>query len=62
VTQNIDSLPAEMQKKQYGQMVKEVKPRPPVIRNVFWAFVIGGLISVIGQIFFNILKAKKFGS
>lgn len=61
MTQNIDSLPAEMQKKQYGQMVKEVKPRPPVIRNVFWAFVVGGLISVIGQIFFNIFQNWGLG-
>ncbi len=61
MTQNIDSLPAEMQKKQYDQMVKEVKPRPPVIRNVFWAFVVGGLISVIGQIFFNIFQNWGLG-
>jgi stage V sporulation protein AC len=56
LTQNLDSLPVEMQKKQYDQMVKEVKPRPPLIRNVFWAFITGGLISVIGQIFFNIFQ------
>ncbi len=56
MTQNLDSLPAEMQKKQYEQMIKEVKPRPPVIRNVFWAFLIGGLICVIGQVIFNLFQ------
>jgi len=50
---NLDSLPLESQKKEYERIVKEVKPRPPVIRNVFWAFVVGGLICVIGQVFFD---------
>lgn len=61
MTQNLDSLPAEMRKKQYDQMVKEVKPRPPVIRNICWAFVTGGLISVIGQVFFNIFQNWGLG-
>lgn len=56
MTQNFDSLPAEMQKKRYDQLVQRVKPRPPVARNTFWAFLVGGLISVVGQVFFNIYQ------
>lgn len=56
MSSNIDSLPVEMQKKRYDQMVQEIKPRPPVARNVFWAFVVGGLICVVGQFFFNIYQ------
>ncbi|MGQ9824022.1 MAG: stage V sporulation protein AC [Desulfotomaculales bacterium] len=56
MTQNFDSLPAEMQKKHYDQLVQRVKPRPPVVRNTFWAFLVGGLISVVGQVFYNIYR------
>jgi len=44
-----DDQPLETQKKQYKQMVDEVKPKPRVWRNVFWAFVVGGLIALLGQ-------------
>lgn len=48
--------PLEMQKKQYQEMVNRAKPRPPVLRNTFWAFIIGGLICAIGQGFLNYFK------
>ncbi|MGB9904691.1 MAG: stage V sporulation protein AC [Desulfotomaculales bacterium] len=56
MTKNFDSLPAEMQKKHYDQLVQRVKPRPPVARNTFWAFLVGGLISVVGQVFYDIYR------
>lgn len=40
----------EMQKIQFQQMVMQTKPKPPLVRNVFGAFVIGGLICVLGQV------------
>jgi len=45
--------PLEMQKKQYQEMVNRSKPKHPVLRNIFWAFVIGGIICTIGQGFLN---------
>nr|WP_279233476.1 stage V sporulation protein AC [Desulfofundulus thermobenzoicus] len=48
----------EIQKKEYQQMVESLKPRPTVARNVFWAFVVGGLISVLGQLFLNFYQSR----
>lgn len=33
----------------YQQLVKKVKPRPPVLRNALGAFAAGGLICTLGQ-------------
>lgn len=50
------ALPQEMQKKQYKEMAGEVKPKPPILRNSVAAFVVGGLICVIGQGFVNLYQ------
>ena len=34
---------------QYQQKVDKIKPKPPIVKNLFWAFVVGGLICVLGQ-------------
>jgi stage V sporulation protein AC len=34
---------------QYQQKVDKIKPKPPLAKNLFWAFVVGGLICVVGQ-------------
>lgn len=39
----------EIQKQEYTEMVKQLKPRPRIWRNVFWAFIVGGLICLVGQ-------------
>lgn len=43
----------EVSKKQYGEMVKKVSPPSTVVRDCVLAFVIGGLICVIGQLVCN---------
>ncbi|MDR3593035.1 MAG: stage V sporulation protein AC [Negativicutes bacterium] len=35
--------------RQYQQKVDKIKPKPPLAKNLFWAFVVGGLICVVGQ-------------
>jgi stage V sporulation protein AC len=37
----------------YQRRVQQKKPKPPVVRNVIAAFVVGGLICVIGQVILN---------
>lgn len=37
--------------KQYDTMVKKASPPSPKIKNFIWAFCVGGLICVIGQLF-----------
>ncbi|HWI54241.1 MAG TPA: stage V sporulation protein AC [Desulfobacteria bacterium] len=45
--------PEEIQKLQYQQMVMRTKPKPPLLRNVAGAFVVGGLICTFGQALLN---------
>lgn len=34
---------------EYQDLAKRQKPKPPIVRNVFVAYLVGGLICVIGQ-------------
>lgn len=45
----VDTPNEEAIKKQYQKKVNEITPKPPVIKNVIWAFVVGGIICLIGQ-------------
>ena len=42
-----------MTEKQYSHLVKELSPKSPVLRDCINAFLIGGLICTIGQVFLN---------
>ncbi|MEQ6354367.1 stage V sporulation protein AC [Lysinibacillus sp. M3] len=53
-----------MEKEQYQQLEQNVTPKPPYLKNVAKAFIVGGLICTIGQavslfyiIFFNFTEA-----
>lgn len=35
---------------EFEQRVNKVMPKPPLLKNVLWAFVVGGLICVVGQV------------
>ena len=43
-----------MTEKEYGKLVKEMSPNSPILKDCIWAFVIGGLICTIGQLFLNL--------
>jgi stage V sporulation protein AC len=43
------------QQEEYHHLVNRVKPKPPVLKNCLWAFVVGGLICMVGQIILNYL-------
>jgi stage V sporulation protein AC len=47
------SKPLEMQKQQYQQLVNRMSPKPPVLGNCLWAFLVGGLICLVGQAFLS---------
>lgn len=49
-------------KQKYQQMVKAVKPKPPIGRNAFWAFVVGGAICAAAQGVLLSFKAMGLGS
>ncbi|MFX4260937.1 stage V sporulation protein AC [Pelotomaculum propionicicum] len=44
-----NTLIQEIQKQEYTEMVKQLRPRPRIWRNVFWAFIVGGFICLVGQ-------------
>lgn len=45
-----------LDKKQYGELVKEKSPKSKEIKTLVWAFVVGGIICCIGEAVGDILK------
>lgn len=43
------------EKAEYDSMVSQINPKPTYLKNFLWAFVIGGLICMTGQIILNSL-------
>jgi stage V sporulation protein AC len=43
-----------MTDKQYNALVQEMSPKSPMGKDCLYAFVIGGLICALGQVFINI--------
>ena len=43
----------KMSKQEYAQYVKEMSPNSPLWKDVLWAFLVGGLICVLGQAIMN---------
>lgn len=43
----------EKVKKQYQDKVDKIMPKPPILKNLLWAFLVGGIICVIGQLIQN---------
>ncbi|MBP2642139.1 MAG: stage sporulation protein [Firmicutes bacterium] len=44
----------------YQKMVDEVKPKPPLVKNIIWAFAVGGLICTVGQVIQNYIMEFGF--
>ena len=42
-----------MTEKQYSELVKEISPPSPILKNCIWAFTVGGAICALGQFFLN---------
>ncbi len=47
-----------MTKKEYQEYVNKISPNSKILRNTVRAFVVGGLICVVGQFFTNAFKAR----
>ncbi len=45
---------------EYNDYVKQKIPKPTYLKNCFWAFVVGGLICVLGQFINNIFTDIGF--
>jgi stage V sporulation protein AC len=46
-----------MTEKEYAELVKKLSPKSPILKDCAGAFVIGGLICTLGQVFMNIYEA-----
>ncbi len=46
-----------MTEKEYGELVKERMPKSPLVKDCINAFLVGGLICIIGQFFMNRYQA-----
>ena len=42
-----------MTEKEYGKLVERLSPKSPIGKDCVFAFVIGGLICTLGQVFMN---------
>ena len=40
-------------KKQYQEYVNKISPKSPILKNVLFAFLVGGAISMLGQFFMD---------
>lgn len=51
-----------MTNEQYNEYVKSKTPNSHIVKNCIWAFLIGGLICLIGQIILNLYKSVGLSS
>ena len=43
-----------MNEKEYNKLVQSLAPKSPIVKDCIFAFLIGGLICTIGQVFMNL--------
>ena len=43
-----------MTNEEYGKLVKQMSPKSSIVKDCIWAFVVGGLICTLGQVFLNL--------
>ena len=43
-----------MTEKEYGKLVKNMAPKSPILKDCIFAFLIGGAICALGQVFINL--------
>lgn len=47
------NMQKKMQAEEYEQMINQIKPKPTLVKNIFMAFIVGGLICTLGQLILN---------
>ncbi len=45
----------------YQDLTKKLTPKPTIVRNSFWAFMVGGAICALGQVIINLFAAAGLG-
>ncbi len=57
----VDAGKRQKEVEEYRLLVQRLKPRPPLFRNCVLAFLVGGLICLVGQVFLEIYLAQGLG-
>lgn len=60
--QQVQQSQQQYLQQKYQQMVNAVKPKPPMGRNAFWAFIVGGAICAVAQGMLFFFTAMGLGS
>lgn len=47
-----------IERQEYEELAKQIRPKPKLARNLLWAFVVGGLICTLGQWMVNLMVAR----
>ena len=47
------SSEAKTPEQKYQDKFNQINPNPPLLKNILWAFAVGGLICTLGQFFIN---------
>lgn len=55
----MDHSMEEAMKKEYSVLVEETKPPKPILKNMLMAFLVGGLICLLGQILYELLTLTE---
>ncbi|MBP2634215.1 MAG: stage sporulation protein [Firmicutes bacterium] len=48
-----DKKISQAEQEQFQKKYEQLKPKTPILKNVLWAFVVGGLICMLGQFLIN---------
>jgi stage V sporulation protein AC len=51
-----EAAASEIKRDEYAELVAERSPKTHMLRNILWAFVVGGLICVLGQMISDFYK------
>jgi len=54
----IANMEKTLTKKEYEKYVEQRAPKSKILRNLVKAFIVGGLICIVGQFITNLLKAR----
>ncbi|MBP2662156.1 MAG: stage sporulation protein [Firmicutes bacterium] len=57
-----DSKVSQTEQQQYQEKFEQLKPKTPILKNVIWAFIVGGLICMLGQFFMNYFMSLGFSN
>lgn len=50
-----------MTEREYGRLVQQMCPKSPIVKDCAFAFVIGGAICTLGQVFINLYQNMGIG-